>query len=65
MSSKVLKAVQQVGSKGALISGQLSAQKQVKSSMPWGAVPRLTLFHLFINDLEEMEKKLMVGYYVG
>lgn len=52
-----LKAVQQVGSKGALINGQPSAQKEVKSSMPRGAVPRLTLFHVFINGLEETEKK--------
>jgi len=42
-----------------LINVQLSAQKEVNSGVPWGAVLRLTLFHVFINDLEAMEKVLM------
>lgn len=39
------------------INGQLSAQKEVNSDVPWGSVLWHALFHGFINDLEEMEKK--------
>lgn len=68
MSSKALSQPesQPTGRKQrSLIKGRLSAQREVNSGVPWGAVLRLTLFLVFINDLEEMEKMLMAGNYVG